>query len=128
MSCKIYHFDVNSSPKAEDAWKESEVEDIATLNTFIETTKDARELKRALALKARIIGINNRNLDTMSVDINVTRKLRPLIPPGRIVVSESGIKEQGDIQRLKEWRVDAVLIGKALVTASDTAAKIKELF
>ncbi len=86
------------------------------------------ELKRALACDAGIIGINNRNLDTMTVDIDVTRQLCPLIPPGRIVVSESGIKQPADIQKLKEWGVDAVLVGEALVTADDVSAKIKELF
>ena len=85
------------------------------------------ELKRALGHNAEIIGINNRDLDTLAVDINVTKKLRPLIPPGRIVVSESGIKGRGDMQKLREWGVDAVLIGEALVTASDVAVKIKEL-
>lgn len=85
------------------------------------------ELKRALAGDVKIIGINNRNLDTMAVDINVTRRLRPLIPSDRLVVSESGIKGRGDVQRLREWKVNAVLIGEALVTASDVAAKIKEL-
>jgi indole-3-glycerol phosphate synthase len=86
------------------------------------------ELNRALAYDARIIGINNRNLNTMAVDINVTKELRPLIPPDRIAVSESGIKERADIERLREWGIDAVLIGEALVTADDAAAKIKELF
>jgi indole-3-glycerol phosphate synthase len=86
-----------------------------------------KELKRTLAYNIKIIGINNRDLDTMAVDINITKKLRPLIPPGRIVVSESGIKRPGDVQKLREWKVNAVLIGEALVTASDVAAKIKEL-
>ncbi len=85
------------------------------------------ELKRALAINAEIIGINNRHLDTMAVDINVTQNLRPLIPPGQIAVSESGIKGREDIQRLRELGVNAVLIGEALVTASDVEAKIKEL-
>jgi indole-3-glycerol phosphate synthase len=86
------------------------------------------EVVRALACDARIIGINNRNLDTMKVDLNVTKRLRPLIPTDRIVVSESGIKERGDIEKLQEWEIDAVLIGEALVTADDVPAKIKELF
>ncbi len=86
------------------------------------------ELKKALACGAKIIGINNRNLNTMSVDLNVTKRLCPLIPPGRIVISESGIKERGDIQKLKEWGVDAVLVGEALVTADDITTKIKGLF
>jgi len=85
------------------------------------------ELKRALAHNTKIIGINNRDLDTMAVDLNVTRRLRPLIPPSCLAVSESGIKGQEDIQKLREWGVDAVLIGEALVTASNVAAKIKEL-
>jgi indole-3-glycerol phosphate synthase len=86
------------------------------------------ELKRALACDVKIIGINNRNLDTMTVDINVTGRLCPLIPRERIVVSESGISKRGDIQKLREWGVDAVLVGEALVTASDIVGKIKELF
>ena len=85
------------------------------------------ELKRALACEVKIIGINNRNLDTMAVDLNVTRRLRPLIPSDRLVVSESGIKGRGDIKRLREWGVNAVLVGEALVTAGDVAAKIREL-
>jgi indole-3-glycerol phosphate synthase len=85
------------------------------------------ELKKALKYNARLVGINNRNLDTLEVDINVTKKLRPLIPPGRIAVSESGIKGRDDIQKLKDWGVNAVLIGEALVTATDIPARIKEL-
>jgi len=88
---------------------------------------DEAELRRALVCDARLIGINNRNLHTLEVDINVTKRLRPLIPPGRIVVSESGIKGREDIQKLKDWGVDAVLIGEALVTADDIPARIKEL-
>ena len=85
------------------------------------------ELKRTLPHNIKIIGINNRDLDTLTVDINVTKQLRPPIPRGRIVVSESGIKGQDDVQKLKEWKVNAILVGEALVTADDVAAKIKEL-
>jgi indole-3-glycerol phosphate synthase len=85
------------------------------------------ELKRALACNARIIGINNRDLDTMTVDINVTGQLRPPIPRGRIVVSESGIRGRDEVQKLKEWKVNAMLVGETLVTADDVVAKIKEL-
>ena len=85
------------------------------------------ELERALACNARIIGINNRDLNTMTVDINVTRQLRPPIPRGRIVVSESGIRGRDEVQKLKEWKVNAMLVGETLVTADDVVAKIKEL-
>jgi indole-3-glycerol phosphate synthase len=88
---------------------------------------DKDELKRALKCDTRLIGINNRNLQTMEVDINITQELSPLIPPRRVVVSESGIKGREDIKKLKAWGVDAVLIGEALVTASDIPARIKEL-
>jgi len=85
------------------------------------------ELKRALAHDIRIIGINNRDLDTMKVDINVTGQLRPVIPRGRLVVSESGIRGQDEVRKLKEWKVNAMLVGEVLVSADDVAAKIKEL-
>jgi indole-3-glycerol phosphate synthase len=89
---------------------------------------DEAELKRAMKCDAQLIGINNRNLDTLEVDINVTRRLRPLVSPGRLAVSESGIRGREDIEKLRAWGVDAVLIGGALVTAKDIPAKIKELF
>jgi len=85
------------------------------------------EVERAVLSEAEIIGINNRDLNTFTVDITTTRRLRPLIPQGRIVVSESGIKSKRDIEKLGKWGVDAVLIGEALVTAGDVMAKMKEL-
>jgi indole-3-glycerol phosphate synthase len=85
------------------------------------------EVERAVLSEAEIIGINNRDLNTLSIDINMTRRLRPLIPQERIVVSESGIKSERDIEKLRKWGVDAVLVGEALVTADDVLAKMQEL-
>jgi indole-3-glycerol phosphate synthase len=85
------------------------------------------EVEIALKSQARVIGINNRDLSTFAVDINVTRRLRPLIPADRIVVSESGIKDRSDMEKLRRWGVDAVLIGEALMSAPDIATKMKEL-
>jgi len=85
------------------------------------------ELEIALRSQARIIGINNRDLTTFAVDLTTTERLRPLIPPDRIVVSESGIKEHSDIEKMKKWGVDAVLVGEALMSAPDIATKMKEL-
>jgi len=85
------------------------------------------EVKRAVLSEAEIIGINNRDLNTFTVDITTTRRLRPLIPQERIVVSESGIKSKRDIEKLGKWGVDAVLVGEALVTAGDVRAKMKSL-
>jgi indole-3-glycerol phosphate synthase len=76
---------------------------------------------------AKIIGINNRDLKTFAVDITTTERLRKLVPPNRIVVSESGIKSRADMDMVRGWGVDAVLIGEALMTAPDVAAKMKEL-
>ncbi len=85
------------------------------------------ELEKALLVGAEIIGINNRDLNTFTVDINTTRRLRPLITEGQIVVSESGINNRDDITKIKEWGVNAVLVGEALVTAGNITAKMEEL-
>ncbi|MGD1119050.1 MAG: indole-3-glycerol phosphate synthase TrpC [Dehalococcoidales bacterium] len=85
------------------------------------------ELQTALLAGAEIIGINNRDLNTFKVDTNVTRRLRMLIPEGVTVVSESGISNTDDMKKMRECKVDAVLVGEALVTAADIPAKMKEL-
>ncbi|MFC1925187.1 indole-3-glycerol phosphate synthase TrpC [Chloroflexota bacterium] len=85
------------------------------------------ELKKALDARGSLIGINNRNLADFSVDLGTTLKLRPLIPSGIIVVSESGIKSRADIVALEDASVDAVLIGETLVTSTDPEAALKGL-
>ena len=75
------------------------------------------ELDRALATDARIIGINNRNLATFEVDLNVTEQLSEQVPSGIVLVSESGIKSAEDVARVKACGVNAVLIGEALMRA-----------
>jgi len=96
------------------------------LKCLVEVHNEA-EIERALLSGAEIIGINNRDLNTLTVDINTTRRLRPLIPEQRTVVSESGIKSQSDVKKLREWGVNAMLVGETLVTASDILTKIREL-
>lgn len=88
---------------------------------------DDTEMERAVNSGARIIGINNRDLHTFAVDIGTTERLRPLAPRDRVVVSESGVSRREDIDRLAMCGVDAVLIGEALVTAGDTAARLAVL-
>jgi len=85
------------------------------------------ELVRVLATDARIVGINNRNLLTFEVDLKTTLELRPLIPTGRLVVSESGIHEHADVETLAAAGVDAVLVGTSLMRATDPEQKLKEL-
>ena len=96
------------------------------MTCLVEVHNEA-ELEVALSSGARIIGINNRDLNTFAVDLAVTRRLRPLIPSDRIVVSESGIKSRHDIAMLREWGVNAVLVGETLMSAPDIAARMKEL-
>lgn len=96
------------------------------LNCLVEVHNES-EVDRALRSGARIIGINNRDLKTFQVDIGTTQRLRPLIPEDRIVVSESGISSRRDIDNLKSWGIDAALVGEALLTSDDIAAKMREL-
>src|SRR3989338_7808086 len=86
-----------------------------------------KELKKALGLKAPLIGINNRDLHTLEVDFKITEKLFPLIPKDQVVVVESGVKSYQDILFLKILGVSAVLIGEALMEAQDIKKKIEEL-
>ena len=89
---------------------------------------DETETGRALKLKdIRLIGINNRNLATFDVSLETTERLRPMIPNGITVVAESGIFTAADVQRLADAKVDAILVGEALVTAPDIGAKVREL-
>lgn len=88
---------------------------------------DEAELEAALWAGARVVGINNRDLRTFQVDLETTARLRPLIPPGVIVVAESGIHTRDDAARLAAMGVDAILVGEALVTAPDPAGKAREL-
>lgn len=88
---------------------------------------DEAELRRVLPLHPPVIGINNRNLADFTVDLDTTRRLRPLIPPGTLVVSESGISSPTQMAELARLGVDAALIGEALVTAPDPAAHLSAL-
>lgn len=76
---------------------------------------DEAELERALGAGAMVIGVNNRDLDTFRTELEVTLRLAPLVPAGRIVVGESGIRDGADVDRLGDAGVDAVLVGEALM-------------
>ena len=87
----------------------------------------AAELDQALAAGSRVLGINNRDLASFQTRVETTLELLPLIPPGPIVVSESGFFTGADVRRVVAAGAHAVLIGEALVRAADVAAKIREL-
>lgn len=88
---------------------------------------DEAEIKAALAAGARVIGVNNRNLKDFSVDTENSRRLRELVPEDVLFVSESGVKTPEDVAKLRESGVDAVLIGEALMRASDKRAMLESL-
>ena len=85
------------------------------------------DLDIAIDCGARIIGINNRDLDTFDVDLNTTLKLAPFIPDTCVAVSESGINEADDINLLKKHNIQAVLVGSSIMKSSDIEAKTREL-
>ena len=85
---------------------------------------DAAELERALAAEARIVGINNRDLTTMTVDLGTTLRLRSKVPDTVTLVSESGIRSPEDVRRLTDAGIGAVLVGEALMAAGDPAATL----
>ncbi len=88
---------------------------------------DAEEVRRALDSGAAIIGVNNRDLQTFTVDLNTTLTLRKLIPGGKILVAESGIFTHDHVRTLENSGVDAMLVGESLVTSGDVRAKMREL-
>ena len=86
------------------------------------------ELKKVLQTNAHIIGVNNRNLATFVTDMTTTLRLRQMIPDGKIIVSESGIKTRGDVETLLKAGVGAILVGETLMKSQDISAKLRELF
>lgn len=84
------------------------------------------ELEHVLEM-AKIIGINNRDLETFETDLGTTLRIIREIPDNRIVVGESGIQSHDDVRRLAEAGVDAILVGEVFMLASDPGAKVREL-
>lgn len=102
------------------------VADSLGLSSLVEA-HDEREIAAAVGAGARVIGVNNRNLKDFTVDTGNSGKLRSIVPDDIVYVSESGVSDAGDVKRLYDAHVDAVLIGEALMRASDRKAKLAEL-
>ncbi|HVV16625.1 MAG TPA: indole-3-glycerol phosphate synthase TrpC [Polyangia bacterium] len=98
----------------------------AGLDALVEA-HDAAEVARALDAGATIVGINNRDLRTFTVDRELAVRLRAGVPADRIVVAESGIRDAADVARLRAAGVDAMLVGETLMRAPDPAAALKAL-
>ena len=89
---------------------------------------DASELESALGLETPLIGINNRDLRSFATRLETTLDLVERVPPGRIVVTESGILERADVARMRERSVNAFLVGEAFMRASDPGGALRALF
>ena len=96
------------------------------LSALVEAHDDG-EVRTALSVGAGIIGVNNRDLRTFTVDINNSARLRKLVPPEILFVSESGIKTAADIEALRSNGTNAVLIGETLMRSPDKKAALDEL-
>ena len=96
------------------------------LSSLVEAHNES-EVQVALNAKARIIGVNNRNLKDFSVDTENSRRLRLLIPDSVLFVSESGVRNEDDIRKLAEIGADAVLVGETLMRAEEKKAKLDQL-
>jgi len=96
------------------------------MGTLVETHSES-EVLAAIAAGAPIIGINNRDLDTLTVSLDVTRRLAKLVPAGNVVVSESGIKTRAEIDELTACGATAFLVGGSLLASSDPGAALRSL-
>ena len=89
---------------------------------------DRAELDRALKLKTRLVGINNRNLRTFEVSLQATLDMLPDVPADRLLVTESGILSKADVQRMREAHVNAFLVGEAFMRAPEPGEALAALF
>ena len=89
---------------------------------------NALELEQALELKTPLLGINNRNLKTFEVTLQTTLSLLSMVPPGKTLVTESGIMTRADVQLMRDHQINAFLVGEAFMRADDPGAALGELF
>jgi indole-3-glycerol phosphate synthase len=97
-----------------------------SLETIVEV-RDEVELRLALDCGATIIGINNRDLETLVIDPATSERLLPLIPPAVIAIAESGMSSRQDVERVARLGADAVLVGSAVSAAPNPGEMVREL-
>jgi indole-3-glycerol phosphate synthase len=109
-----------------DALKLLDAAHLVQLDALVEV-HTAEELQRASSLGARLIGVNNRNLKTLQVDLETSLHLAPLAPPDAVLVAESGLRTRADIERLQSAGYQAFLIGETLMRSADPSSTLAEL-
>jgi indole-3-glycerol phosphate synthase len=95
--------------------------------TALVEVHDEAEVETAVQIAPKLIGVNNRNLRDFTVDLQTTGRLQKCLPAGVALVAESGIHTADDVMRVRDMGAAAILVGEALVTASDVGAKVREL-
>ena len=96
------------------------------LETLVEV-RDQGELDLALGLGARVVGVNNRDLETLEIDLRTAERLLPRIPADRVAVWESGVQTRADVERAAAAGADAVLVGSVLSASADVTAAVRDL-
>jgi indole-3-glycerol phosphate synthase len=91
-------------------------------------THDGEELQRALALETPLIGINNRNLTTFEVSLDISMALSKDVPKSRVIVTESGISTKSDVDQMRANGINAFLVGEVFMRAADPGAALHSLF
>ena len=89
---------------------------------------DERELEDALSTGARLVGVNNRDLHTFTTDLATSERLRPMMPPDRTMVTESGIHSLEDVRRMQAAMINAFLVGEAFMRSADPGEALQKLF
>lgn len=98
----------------------------AGLDVLVEV-RDETELERAIAVPGAVIGVNNRNLETLVIEPTVTERLLPMVPADRVAIYESGVHGMADVERAARLGADAVLVGSVLSAAPDGTAIVRAL-
>ena len=99
----------------------------AGLDVLVEVHNED-ELELALSMDEALIGVNNRNLRSFETDLATSERLFPMLPPGRLMISESGIRDRNDVRRLGAAGIRAFLVGEAFMRDDDPGRALKRLF